>query len=172
MKADSRHNHRYAVVVQELATQWIQSYPFATKTSQKTETSLRKFLVPSVMPESHLTILWTLAKPVKNYPGIIVHLRLTRSETNGIAERAVRRVYEGTSAVPLVAIRPGRKMVGGFHGMFLIDAKRSRPFFRMEKHLMKGRFGEPIPRTSNSFWFNDGISSYFCQEQVKTPPVR
>ena len=24
---DSRHNHRYAVVVQDLATQWMQSYP-------------------------------------------------------------------------------------------------------------------------------------------------
>ena len=34
---DSRNNHRYAVVVQDLATQWIQSYPCKTKTSQETE---------------------------------------------------------------------------------------------------------------------------------------
>ena len=34
---DSRNNHRYAiVVVQDLATQWIQSYPCKTKTSQET----------------------------------------------------------------------------------------------------------------------------------------
>ena len=26
-RCESRHNHRYAVVVQDLATQWIQSYP-------------------------------------------------------------------------------------------------------------------------------------------------
>ena len=26
-ESESRHNHRYAVVVQDLATQWIQSYP-------------------------------------------------------------------------------------------------------------------------------------------------
>ena len=32
---ESRHNHRYAIVVQDLATQWIQSYPCKTKTSQK-----------------------------------------------------------------------------------------------------------------------------------------
>ena len=31
---ESRNNHRYAVVVQDLATQWIQSYPCKTKTSQ------------------------------------------------------------------------------------------------------------------------------------------
>ena len=44
---ESRNNHRNAVVVQDLATQWIQSYPCKTKTSQETEKSLRKFLEPS-----------------------------------------------------------------------------------------------------------------------------
>ena len=47
-----------------------------------------------------LTIPWNLAKPVKIFPGIIVRRHHT-SETNGIAERAVRRVKEGTSAVLL-----------------------------------------------------------------------
>ena len=46
-----------------------------------------------------LTIAWNLAKLVKIFPGIIA--RPHRSETNGIAERAVRRVKEGTSAVLL-----------------------------------------------------------------------
>ena len=40
--SESRNNHRYAVVVQDLATQWIQSYPSTTKTSQETEKSLQK----------------------------------------------------------------------------------------------------------------------------------
>ena len=34
---ESRNNHRYAVVVQDLANQWIQSYPCKTKTSQETQ---------------------------------------------------------------------------------------------------------------------------------------
>ena len=46
-----------------------------------------------------MTILWNSAKLVKISPGIIA--RLHRSETNGISERAVRRVKEGTSAVLL-----------------------------------------------------------------------
>ena len=46
-----------------------------------------------------LTIHWNLAHLVKNYPGIIVRQHTHRSETNGIAERAVRRIKEGTSAV-------------------------------------------------------------------------
>ena len=34
---ESRHNHRYAVVVQDLTTQWIQAYPCKTKASQETQ---------------------------------------------------------------------------------------------------------------------------------------
>ena len=41
---EPRDNHRYAVVVQDLATQWIQSYPCKTKTSCETERRLSKFL--------------------------------------------------------------------------------------------------------------------------------
>ena len=36
-EGESRNNHRHSVVVQDLATQWIQSYPCKTKTSQETE---------------------------------------------------------------------------------------------------------------------------------------
>ena len=50
-RGESRNNHRYAVVVQDLATHWIQSYPCRTKTSQETERSLRKFLDPSEKPK-------------------------------------------------------------------------------------------------------------------------
>ena len=35
--SESRNHHRYAVVVQDLATQWIQSYPCTNKNSQETE---------------------------------------------------------------------------------------------------------------------------------------
>ena len=41
---ESRNNHRYAIVVQDLATQWIQSYPCKTTTSQETQRNLQKFL--------------------------------------------------------------------------------------------------------------------------------
>ena len=44
---DSRNNHSYSVMEQDLATQWIQYCPCKTKTSQETERSLRKFLEPS-----------------------------------------------------------------------------------------------------------------------------
>ena len=51
---ESRNNHRYAVVVQDLATQWIQAYRCKNKTSQETQRSLQK--VPGTREEtkSHL----------------------------------------------------------------------------------------------------------------------
>ena len=48
-----------------------------------------------------MTILENLANHVKTHHEIIVREHAHRSETNGIAERAVRRVKEGTSAVLL-----------------------------------------------------------------------
>ena len=51
---ESRYNHRYAVVVQDLATQWIQAYPCKNKTSQGNPEKLAK--VPGTREEtkSHL----------------------------------------------------------------------------------------------------------------------
>ena len=45
---ESRNNHRYAAVVQVLATLW---NPCQTKTSQETEKNSRKFLEPSQKPK-------------------------------------------------------------------------------------------------------------------------
>ena len=75
---ESRNNHRYAVVVQDLATQWIQSHPCKTKTSQETQRSLQKFLEPKRNQKSFtLTIPWNSAKLVKISPGIIARLHHT-----------------------------------------------------------------------------------------------
>ena len=102
---ESRNNHHYAVVVQDLATQWIQAYPCKNKTSQETQRNLQKFLEPERKPKVIYTdnslefgnacedLSW-------NHCTSTPH----RSETNGIAERAVRRVKEGTS-VRVAAIR-------------------------------------------------------------------
>ena len=68
----------YAVVVQDLATQWIQAYPCKNKTSQETQRSLQKFLEPERKPKVIYTdILRNLAKLVKISPGIIARLHHT-----------------------------------------------------------------------------------------------
>ena len=99
---ESRNSHRYADVVQDLATQWIQSYPFETKTLQETQRSLQKFLEPERNPK----VIYTdnsleFGKVCEDLSWNHCTSTPHRSETNGIAERAVRRVKEGTSAVLL-----------------------------------------------------------------------
>ena len=97
-----RNNHRYAIVVQYLATQWIQSYPCKTKTSQETQRNLQKFLEPDRKPR----VIYTdnsleFGKACEDLSWNHCTSTPHRSETNGIADRAVRRVKEGTSAVLL-----------------------------------------------------------------------
>ena len=95
---ESRNNHRYAVVVQDLATQWIQSYPCKPKSSQETSKNLMKFLEPSRKPNDNSLEFSRACEDLSwNHCTSTPH----RSETNGISERAVRRVKEGTSAVLL-----------------------------------------------------------------------
>ena len=99
---ESRNNHRYAVLVQDLATQWIQTYPCKNKTSQQTQRSLQKFLEPERKPK----VIYTdnsleFGKACEGLSWNHCTSTPHRSETNGIAERAVRRVMEGTSAVLL-----------------------------------------------------------------------
>ena len=99
---ESRNNHRSAVVVQNLATQWIQSYPCKTKTSQDTQRSLQKFLEPNRKPKVIYTDNFLeFGKACEDLSWNHCTSTPHRSERNGIAERAVRRVKEGTSAVLL-----------------------------------------------------------------------
>ena len=90
---ESRNNHRYAVVVQDLATQRIQAYPCKNKTSQETQRSLQKFLEP----ERETKVIYTdnsmeFGKACEDLSWNHCTSTPHKSETNGIAERAVRRV--------------------------------------------------------------------------------
>ena len=104
----SRNNHRYAVVVQNFATQWLQPYPCTTQTSQETENEFTKLsLEPSEKPkvintdkslefgESCEDLSW-------NHQTSTLH----RSETTGIAERAGTQNKRGNVCCT-VAIRLG-----------------------------------------------------------------
>ena len=91
---ESRHNHRYSVVVQDLTTvdtlirhakrKLLRKRNRAFKSSWSRRGNQKSFTLTSI-------------DIVKIFPGILV--RQHRTETNGITERAVRRVKEGTFAV-------------------------------------------------------------------------
>ena len=85
--SEFRNNHRFAVVVQDLATQWMQFFRVKTKTSQETDSSLRKFLELSGKPKVIYTVN-SLEFGKAFEPLSWVHCTSTplRSETNRYAE--------------------------------------------------------------------------------------
>ena len=127
------NNHRCAVVVQDLATQWILSYPCKTKTSQETE---RKPKV--IYTDSSLEFGKACEDLSWNHCTSTSH----RSQTNGIAESAVRRVKEGASAVLLQS---------GLDEKWLADSMECCIYLRNIQDLLSDgktpherRFGEPF----------------------------
>ena len=87
--------------------------------------------------------------------------RLTKiqAETNGIAERLVRRVKEGTCAV-LLQSGLGEKWLA-------VSLERYCYLRNVQDFLADGR--RTIERTSDSVWLHGGISSYFCERPVEAP---
>ena len=70
---ESRNNHRYAVEVQDLATQCILSYPCKTNVARNMKgTCTISWIRMGSLKSFTLTVPWILAKPVKIFPRIIV----------------------------------------------------------------------------------------------------
>ena len=90
------------------------------------------------------------------------HFNTHRSETNGIAERAVRRVKEGTSAV-LLQSGLDEKWWSDCYGMLLLSAKCPRPPGRWENSVWK-TIWRTIQRANNTFWGTGRISSDLHQK--------
>ena len=87
-EGELRSSHRYAIVVQDLATQWIQSYPSKAKHFKKRREIYGSFSNPKKIERSYTpTIPWnwkSLRKSsMETHCASIPH----RPETNGILER-------------------------------------------------------------------------------------
>ena len=94
---ESRNNHRYAVVVQVLATQW---NPWKTKTSQETENNLRKFPEAVTEAESYSyvqiiriwQVLWRIIlQSSNNYTSSIREKRNCRTSCTSNKRRDISR---------------------------------------------------------------------------------
>ena len=84
---ESRNNHRYAIVVQDLATQWIQAYPCKTKLHKKPrEACINSWSPTGILKSLKLTIPWNLAKLVKISHGIIARLHHTDRRLIGLLD--------------------------------------------------------------------------------------
>ena len=100
------------------------------KTSQETQRSLLIFLEPDRKPNRKPKVIYTansleFGKACEDLSWNHCISTPHRSETNGIAERAVRR-FKGRYVFSIVAIRSEWKLVGRFHGMQHLSGKGSR----------------------------------------------
>ena len=130
-------------MVEDLATQWIQSYPCKNKTSQETQRSVQKLVEPDRKPY----VIYTdnsleFCKACEDSSWNHCTSTPNRSETNGIAERAVRRVKGGTSAVLLQS---------GLNESWSADSMECCTYLRNDTDLLSDgktpnerRFGQPF----------------------------
>ena len=94
---------------------------------------------------------------------------LHRSETNGIAERAVRRV-KGRYFNSIATVRTGWKVVVWRYGMLLLFTKWPRLLDRWE-HPFWTTIWRNIPRAHNTVWSNARITSDFSKRPSKNSAV-
>ena len=94
----SRSSDRLAMVVLDRFTQWLQGYPSKTKTADECDIYLEEFVGPQCEPQH------VYSDNSKEFIKALRDLKWRhdtstphRSETNGVAERAVRQVKEGTA---------------------------------------------------------------------------
>ena len=142
---ESRNNHRYAIVVQDLATQWTQSYPSKTKTSQETLRSLQKFLEPDRKPK----VIYTdnsleFGKACEDLSWNHCTSTPHRSETNGIAERAVRRVKEGKAPLQYCCNQVWMKIGGQIPWNFTPVCETSKISYLMGRRPLKDVLGNHL----------------------------
>ena len=123
-ESESRNNHRHAVVVQDLATQWIQSYPCNTKTSKETQKSLVKFLEPTRKPKVIYTDnsleFWQVLR------GIVLessYVNTTQIRNKWDCRKSSAQSEKGTSAVLLDAVWSEQTNGGRILWMLLLSAK-------------------------------------------------
>ena len=139
-----------------------------TKTSQETERSLRKFLEPPpasqvICTENSLAFRKSCEVLKWNHRNSTPH----RSETSGIAERAVRRVKESTLTVLLQS---------GLDEKGWTDPLGCYCYMRNVQDLLAdGKTPYAIRRTilkpNDSFWDNGWTLSDFCTRPVKASPI-
>ena len=98
----ARGGERYALIIQDEYSKWIQAYATRTRSHEEVVMAFRRFMPLNSKPthvyvDNAPELLKALEELNWNHDTSTPH----RPETNGVAERAVRRVKEGTSATLL-----------------------------------------------------------------------
>jgi len=138
---ESRKGDRIALIIQDKFTSWLQGYSSPTKSANDTIHGFQRFLGPQLKPQ------YVYTDGSKEFKKAFQELNFLadtstphRSETNGVAERAVRRLKEGTSCTLFQS---------GFYGEWWPEAMDAYCFLRNATDVLNNnhtayfnRFGE------------------------------
>ena len=135
---ESRLHQRFAVVVQDLATQWIQSCPCQNHQMHlaRWEVYSESFLKKQAWSDLH----WQIFR---------VESRHMIRDKNGIAERAVRRVQEGTSAL---SVKCGQDEQWWREAMECCHSRNIQDLWTGVKTLHEWRYENSIQWSHHNFW--------------------
>ena len=133
---ESPNNHRYAVAVQDLATQWIQSYPCKNKTSQETQRSLQQFLEPDRKPK--VILHWQFFGIWQSlWRSLLESLHVDTTQIRNKWDCWKSSAHSKKKAPLLYCCNQVWKLVGRFHGMLYLSAKHWRSLARWENSIRK-----------------------------------
>ena len=147
-------------------TQWMQSYPYKTKTFQETQKSLMKFLEPT----KQLEVIYTdnyleFGKSCEELScGIIARLHHTDRKQMGLHKEQCAEWKKGhlRCCRSLVWITTGGRILWKVRAISEIF----RIFYLMGKHHHWKTVGNALQRTSNTVWSNGRIPPYFWSKTL------
>ena len=154
----SRHGDTAALVCQDFGTKWIAGYPAPAKSAAESTTAFQHFVGDSKVKRLYSDGSGELGAASQNM--LIPHDVSTpqRPQDNGIAERAVRRVIEGTRCCLLQS---------GLCHAWWKEAMRAYCYNRnvcdvvesTGKTPLRAPFRTTLPRTYVSFWLSRRVQA-------------
>ena len=170
---ESRDNHRYAVVAQDLATQWIQSYPCKAKIFAW---DIEKFVkIPGAVAQTESCIYWQLDGIWESMWRFI--MESPHFNTSSIRDKwhrwKIRSKSKRRHFSNIATVRTVWKVVVRFYGMLLLSAKCPRPLGGWENSVWK-TIWRSSPRANNTFWSTDWIPSVpsdFSKRPIKNSSI-
>ena len=135
---ESRNHHRYAIVVQDSATQWIQAFPYQKQKLHKKLKEACKSSWSQIGSQKSFTLtnLWNSAKLVKIFPGIIARLHHTDQKHMGLLKE---QCAEERKAPLLYCCNQVCKKIGG-HEYYHVAAKDQSRIHQFGKKVLPGLF--------------------------------
>ena len=163
---EKRDNHQCAVVVQDLATQWILSYPCKTNETRKNVKNLGAVAHTESCTNRQLDgILESMWRFIMESPHFNTSSIRDKWHCWKSRSTSKRRYFSS-----IATVRTRWKVVVWLHGMLLLSAKCPRPPGRRENSVWK-TICRTIQRANNTIWSIGWTLPYFTARFIKNTSI-